>query len=270
MKNRSKEFLKKRGTLFESKKSKEKNEVHVLFSKISENLSSLEQLVEKVEKECKLYCVPTFKSKLEIVKRIEILKYEIALLITKSKGILDYFSNHFKKSINYQLVESVALHFHYKLDIIIKRINESVIKIENIKSTYSKSDEIGVESVYKSVYYINTVIIELKTLVISQSDKIERLDVAMEYVSNSAYKSVNEISSISVFGSQLKNRIITVLFCCILVLVLLSTLKAYMHSVRVVKKIKEKDELGDKKHKNDYLRDFRVDKIEQHPSTGGL
>ncbi|KAI5189202.1 hypothetical protein NEMIN01_0368 [Nematocida minor] len=244
--NRSQDLLKKRGSIFEKRKAKEKNEVQHLFSKISGNLAMLDGLVSQVEKECTLYCIPTFNSKIEIVKRIEGLKYEIAVNLTKAKGIMDHFSSSFKKSINHILVESVGVHFHYKIDKIIARMNESLRKIEAAREeeaqmeekTEEQGNKAGIESVYKSVYYINTIIRELKTVVISQSDKIERLDMAMDHVSSSAYKSINEISSISTFGSHMKNRIISVLFCSILVLVVLSTIKAYAHSSSRIKQRK--------------------------------
>ncbi|EIJ87507.1 hypothetical protein NEPAR06_0088 [Nematocida parisii] len=233
MRNRSEELKRRRGILYEKRRIKEKTEVEVLFGKISENLSKLEELVISVEKECSIYCIPSFESKGKTIAKIEQMKYEISIVLTKSKGILDYFSQNFKKSINYTLVESISVHFHYKIDRLINRMNASMANIEKIKepSTEQKSTN-GAESVYKSVYHITELIRELKTVVISQSDKIERLDIAMDYVSNSANKSVNEIANISVFGSHIKNRIISVLFSCIFVLVVLSTLKAYSHSMK--------------------------------------
>ncbi|KAI5167002.1 hypothetical protein NEIRO03_2021 [Nematocida sp. AWRm78] len=234
MRNRSEELKRRRGILYEKRRIKEKTEVEVLFGKISENLSKLEELVISVEKECSMYCIPSFESKGKTIAKIEQMKYEISIVLTKSKGILDYFSQNFKKSINYTLVESISVHFHYKIDRLINRMNASMANIEKIKepsSTEQKSIN-GAESVYKSVYHITELIRELKTVVISQSDKIERLDIAMDYVSNSANKSVNEIANISVFGSHIKNRIISVLFSCIFVLVVLSTLKAYSHSMK--------------------------------------
>ncbi|OAG30842.1 hypothetical protein NEIG_00326 [Nematocida sp. ERTm5] len=234
MRNRSEELKRRRGILYEKRRIKEKTEVEVLFGKISENLSKLEELVISVEKECSMYCIPSFESKGKTIAKIEQMKYEMSIVLTKSKGILDYFSQNFKKSINYTLVESISVHFHYKIDRLINRMNASMANIEKIKepsSTEQKSIN-GAESVYKSVYHITELIRELKTVVISQSDKIERLDIAMDYVSNSANKSVNEIANISVFGSHIKNRIISVLFSCIFVLVVLSTLKAYSHSMK--------------------------------------
>lgn len=235
MKNRSQELLKRRSTVFEKRKVREKNEVERLFSRISESLSLLDKLVSQVERECEIYCKPTFKSRADIARRIEGLKYEIAVNLTKAKGIMDYFSQNYRKSINYVLVESIGVHFHYKIDGLIQRLNQSVSKIEGAREGEAEGEvtnEPGIEGVYKSVYYISTIIRELKSVVISQTDKIERLDVAMEYVSNSAYKSINEIESISPFGSQIKNRIISVLFCSILLLVGLSTIKAYAQSTR--------------------------------------
>ncbi|KAH9387288.1 uncharacterized protein NEMAJ01_2184 [Nematocida major] len=242
MKNRSREFLKKRGALFEKRKTKEKNEVELLFGKISESLSLLESLTSRVEKECALYCIPSFKSKTDVVRRIESLKCEIALNLTKAKGIMDHFSTAYRKSINHVLVESIGVHFHYKIDAILARMNDSLQRIEGSRELLSAEGKSTVESVYKSVFYINTIIKELKAVVISQSDKIERLDTAMEYVSSSAKKSAGEISSIATFGSHAKNRIISVLFFCILVLVALSTMKAYMHSAKARRREKRRRE----------------------------
>lgn len=242
MKNRSQELLKKRGLVFEKRRIKEKNEVEVLFSKISSSLSLLDHLVTDVEKECTVYCRPTFKSRIETARKIEKLKYEVAVNLTKAKGVMDYFAQNYKKSINYVLVESIGVHFHYKIDGLIGRLNQSLAAIENIRNREDSpgpNDTTGVEGVYKSVYYISTIIRELKTVVVSQSDKIERLDMAMEHVSSSAYKSIHEIGSISTFGSHIKNRIISVLFCSILVLVAVSTIKAYSQSTRKSKAVEK-------------------------------
>jgi len=236
MKNRSMEYLSKRNAVFIREKTREQNEIEEFFIRIAKELQKLNELVEKVEKECKLYCVPSFLSKTEIVKRIDLLRYEIALNLTKSKGVMEMFSQKYSRSINNSLTDSVASHFHYKLDSLVSRMNESLQKIEQKKtelseksSFFTQNEKNSIEGVYKSVYFISSVIRELKSVIISQSEKIERLDSVMDAISHSSEKSKKEIVSISAFGSQVKNRIITVLFCSIFILVVLSSIKVYTH-----------------------------------------
>ncbi|KAI5185356.1 hypothetical protein NEHOM01_0771 [Nematocida homosporus] len=234
MKNRSLEYLSLRPITYESAQRREKDEVEEFFTKITGRLTKLKELVDGVEKECVLYCIPSFKSKIEIVKRIEAYRYKIAVALTKAKGVMEQFSEKYQKSINAGLVESMGVHFHFKLDGLITRMNEALQKIEEKREglagtesdpLFSESSS-SVEGVYKSVYFISTLIRELKTVVLSQSEKIERLDIAMDRVTYSAEKSSKEIASLSAFGSHIKNRIITVLFCSIFVLIVLSAIKA--------------------------------------------
>ncbi|KFG27399.1 uncharacterized protein NESG_00477 [Nematocida ausubeli] len=238
MRNRSEELKKKRVILYEKIKIKEKTEVQFLFSRISNSLIQLEELIISVEKECIKYSIPRFTSKSQIIDKIEENKQNITVILTKARAALDYFSQKFHKSINHGLVESISIHFQYKIDTLIKRMHISLQEIEKIQTKHIQmhKDTTGIDAVYKSVHIITELIRELKTVVISQSDKIDRLDVAMDYITTGSNKCVAEIGEISVFGSHIKNRIISVLFCCIFILVVLSTIKAYSHSV--VKRVK--------------------------------
>ncbi|KAI5181958.1 hypothetical protein NEOKW01_2108 [Nematocida sp. AWRm80] len=238
MKNRSQEYISKRNILYKHYSQKEMSEVEKLFSKIAEELSTLKILVDSVEKECLLYCIPTFASKGMISDRITSLRYKIALTLTRSKGIMEEFSTKYKRSINHSLVESIGTHFHFKLDHLISRMNKALEKIEESRDQLTErttdkrlpNDKASVEEVYKSVFFITNIIRELKSVVLSQSDKIERLDTLMDTVTHGAEKTKKEITSISTFGSQIKNRIITILFLSIFVLIVLSTIKAYSQS----------------------------------------
>ncbi|KAI5189564.1 hypothetical protein NECID01_0587 [Nematocida sp. AWRm77] len=237
MRNRSLEYLTRRGTSLKRKKTHEQKEIEEVFSQISSELESLKELVGKVEKECMLYCAPGFTSKAGIAKRIDEHRYAIAVTLSKAKGLMETFSQTYEKSFNPSLINSISTHFHYKLDALVFQMNGSLCCIEEARTAFpdlgervpSDSDKATIEGVYKSVYFITTVIRELKSVVLSQSDKIERLDCAMDLVAHSAKKSSKEISSISTFGSQIKNRVITVLFFSIFILIVLSTLKAYSY-----------------------------------------
>lgn len=229
MKNRSKEYLscrKKEKTLARAQ-AREADAMEEFFLRVSSKLSCIEQLVARVEKECGLYCIPSFKSKAGIAKRIAGLRSETALALARAKGVLEEFSGRCRRSINSALVEAVAVHFRFKLDRLISRMHLSLGQIDEARSAPSSSS--SAEDVYKSVYYISGIIRELKGVVLSQSEKIERLDTAMDQATASAEKSKREISSLSAFGSHVKNRIITVLFFSIFILVVLSGLKAYTH-----------------------------------------
>ncbi|OAG31969.1 hypothetical protein NEDG_00444 [Nematocida displodere] len=229
MRNRSREYLSQRR--LEASEAKEKNDLEVFFLRIGSLLKDLDDSVGCVEKECLAYSIPRFTSKQDIVQRIEQLKYQVALKLTKAKTVMSEFSAKYHRSINSSLVESIGVHFHYKLDLMIVRTNASLRRIEQAKASHSEreSSSASLEGVYKSVYFISSIIRELKGVVLSQSEKIERLDTAMDRVTDSARKTSGEISSISTFGSQVKNRIITLLFFSILVLILLSAIKAYTH-----------------------------------------
>ncbi|KAI5170849.1 hypothetical protein NEFER03_0308 [Nematocida sp. LUAm3] len=235
MKNRSMAYLRKRPALFERERLREKSEVEEFFVGISKRLRMLKNLVQRVEEECAAYCVPSFKSKKEIAKKIEVLRYEIAIELAKAKGTMEQFTQKYKESLNHSLVESIGTHFHYTLDGLVGRLHSSLEEIEKEKKTHSPVQSLpsesssSVEGVYRSVYFISTIIKELKTVILSQTDKIDRLDVAMDTVSLSSEKSTKEIVTLSTFGSHVKNRVITILFLSIFILIVLSAIKASSH-----------------------------------------
>lgn len=193
-------------------------------------LYRLDALVHEVERQCIAYCVPSFTAKTETARKIEELKYEISLGISRAKADMDAFMRAQGSTLDRSVLASIGTHFNYKLEIMVSRINASLGRIEAGRLPTEQEADRGsasasAESVYKSVHFISRIIAELKSLVVSQTDKIERLDMAMDKIAHGSSQTAKEISSISTFGSHVKNRIITVLFCSIMVLIVLSTLK---------------------------------------------
>lgn len=218
-------------------------EIQQLFMRASMWLIEIKVLVKAVRRECSTYCIPSFKSKAQIVSRIDSLKCQLMLSISKAEASLKRLTEAERAhTLSERLSHSINTHFRLKLDQMLAQVSLSLQEIDrervtsggistpNINSTSIDTTNTTTEEVYKSVHHICSTIKALKGVVLSQSEKIERLDMAMELATAAAEKSKREISSISSFGSHAKSRIISVLFFSILLLIVLSVIKAYMHS----------------------------------------
>lgn len=254
LRNRSTEYLRRRAEKYSEAVKREQSEVEKEFERISGEIERLNKSITGVEEMCKSYCLPSFESKRQSLKRIEELKYEVIKDLTKCKSVMKRFSEKHRKSLNTSLICSVRDHFNYKLDEIVSKLQRtqryltenmgSVRVFEEIDRAAEKreggvelkmegrkegevEESVGdVEKVHRSVYFLSSVIKDLKSVVLSQSEKIERLDFVMEGVFRNVENTYKQVSAIPTLNSKLKNRTIAVLVSLVVLLVVLSMIKA--------------------------------------------
>lgn len=261
LRNRSIEFINKRRERHALAAKREQTEVEKGFERITREVSRISKSIGEVEEQCRIYCLPSFKSKRDSLGKIETLKYEVARDLARCKAAMQAFSEQHKSTMNPSLIDSIRRHFNYKLDDIIGRLNGTQVLVsENMgkvsvfetidraaeavashkASVHAEKQEYlqeeadeqesskDIERIHKSIYFLSSIIKELRAVISSQSEKIERLDIVMDGISGHAQSTLKEVAAIPTLTSRLKNRLISILLLLILALVVLSIIKAQL------------------------------------------
>lgn len=201
------------------------------INKIKRNFINLDKSIDDLKKLQNKDNLPSFSLKNEVKSEIKKMKYEIEMKLVsleseiKNIRILQARNFFVKKFQNLLLKYKSNQQEYLKNMKNLPVFNETVINSNITEIEAFRSKQVDIEDVRKSIFFITTVLLEMKNLLIQQRDSIDRIDYNMEISNNNLNKASHEILRIKKNNGKYKNKIITFLISFIIVLLFISLAK---------------------------------------------
>ncbi|EJW03819.1 hypothetical protein EDEG_01911 [Edhazardia aedis USNM 41457] len=229
----------------------EKPETENFFDTLNGNLIDLQKHLHDLKLALEKHCIPSFSKRKKIKDEIDTkrctLNFKIVQLENKiseirekkcySKKMLTILVDYYACKLNKTLVEYKNVEEKYLKKITTLKVfdecdydyndNDNDQQLVNEMILMKRSAD--AEHVRKVIFFITTMIMEMKMVVSAQNQKIDRIEVQFDTI-NENLKNTNVIlAQMPRKHNRIKNRIISFLSFLVLILITLSILKALKH-----------------------------------------
>ncbi|KAM0675044.1 hypothetical protein GVAV_001383 [Gurleya vavrai] len=238
--NRTAEFKKLRKDP-ETKKFQKIDLTESIRSKLLKATDRLSSLKGELER----HCLPSFTNRKRKMAEIQKQKCDLNLNLLQIENLISHIED---VIIPLQIRSTMQNYFLNKLKTLLvqfRNVEENFLKKMNKVKIFEELDynnqieqtnEIqemmlmkrmnDAEQIKRSIYFLTTMLMDVKLIVTSQTAKIDRIEVHMHEVEENIKATNIELKKIPKRHNKIKNRLIFILCACIIILIILSILKA--------------------------------------------
>ncbi|KAG0440284.1 t-SNARE affecting a late Golgi compartment protein 2 [Dictyocoela muelleri] len=172
--------------------------------------------------------LPSFSHRREKKNEIMEIKTEIDLKLVKVENeiksiAIPAIKNYFIKKLQAILLEYRKNQQEYLKNIKNVQIFDELENIEGNEIMICTSKQKRIDDVRKSIFFITTVLMEIKSLVLQQNESIDRIDFNLEISNNNLNLASKEMRKIGKSRGLYKNRIIVFLISVLVILLCISS-----------------------------------------------
>lgn len=192
-------------------------------------------------------CLPSFSKRKQKREEIDKVKSEIRILIVRLENYLKEINalectlvlkrrmkDHFAQIVHSLLVEYREMQQKYLRKIKNLQIFDDLEDTRPFQPSHNQPQKLicqkkqnDIESIRSSLYFITSVLLEMKTIIASHSNMIDRIDYLVDETNNNLRMANKEIEKVPSKYGGLKDRFILVLLLVTICLLFLLVLKIY-------------------------------------------
>lgn len=200
-------------------------------------------------------CLPSFSKRKQKREEINKIKSEIRILIVRLEGYLKEINtlectttvrkrmkDHFATSVHSLLIEYREMQQKYLKKIKNLQIFDDLEDTRPVQPSnnlqqklFCEKKQTDIESIRSSLYFITSVLLEMKTIIASHSNMIDRIDHLFDETNYNLRKANEEIEKVPSRYGGLKDRLIIVLVCVLICLMIIFTFRIYRKRLNIEK-----------------------------------
>lgn len=197
-------------------------------NKIRRQLKEINEKMEVLKRLQKRQALPSFSYRREKKNEIMEIKTEIDITLVNTEKTIKSIQimpvkSYFVRKLQMLLLDYRKNQQEYLRSIKNAQIFDDLENIEGNEITICTSKQKRIDDVRKSIFFITTVLMEIKSLVIQQGDSIDRIDFNIEISNSTLGLSAREMRKIVKNRGTYKNRIIIVLISILIILLCISS-----------------------------------------------